>query len=41
MTERAFAEWLISEKENKPRMYEFLARLFRICCGRSVEEIAE
>lgn len=40
-TEKAFAEWLVSEKENKPRMYEFWAKLFLVCYERGVDEIAQ
>ncbi|KAL2000006.1 hypothetical protein VTN02DRAFT_3669 [Thermoascus thermophilus] len=40
-TEITFAQWLVSEKENSPRMYDFWARLYPICYGRSVVESAQ
>lgn len=40
-TETAFAQFLVSEKENRPRMYDFWARLYPICYGRSAEESAQ
>ncbi|KAL2008623.1 hypothetical protein VTN00DRAFT_6817 [Thermoascus crustaceus] len=40
-TETTFAQWLVSEKENSPRMYDFWERLYPICYGRSVDESAQ
>ncbi|PYH91202.1 hypothetical protein BO71DRAFT_359963 [Aspergillus ellipticus CBS 707.79] len=40
-TERAFARWLVSEKENHWGMYRFWGALFPLCYCRSVEESAE
>ncbi|OJJ32446.1 hypothetical protein ASPWEDRAFT_44574 [Aspergillus wentii DTO 134E9] len=37
-TECTFAQWLVSEKEMKPDMYEFWAGLFPLCYGNTVEE---
>ncbi|KAJ5584422.1 uncharacterized protein N7459_004222 [Penicillium hispanicum] len=37
-TEAAFARWLIEEREHRPEKYEFWAKLYPVCYGRSVEE---
>ncbi|KAJ5899289.1 hypothetical protein N7495_004033 [Penicillium taxi] len=39
-TEVAFAKWLVEERENKPEKYEFWAKLYPVCYGRTVEKSA-
>ncbi|PLB55769.1 hypothetical protein P170DRAFT_343875, partial [Aspergillus steynii IBT 23096] len=39
-SECLFAQWLVTEKERRPGLYQFWGRLFPLCYGRTVEETA-
>lgn len=37
-TESQFARWLLNNKETMPEKFEFWAKLFPICYGRTVQQ---